>query len=139
MVVHARFAEAATAVSAQELAVENPVTRLEQVTFGQSNPVVVYRPNSGAVYSMVRNPWKVLAGAYSGYRHYNDYHRQGVRVLKSISQAELTLARGVPVLEAYFATALKRLVDVPDLADPEPVLEGRLLEAVRLAQDVGGL
>jgi hypothetical protein len=115
-------------VSAQELAVENPVTRLEHVVFGQSKPVLV-----GDKYRMVRDPFKVLSGAFSGHRHYKDYARFGARILKQVALGELALARGVPVLQPYFAAAVERLVMTPDLSHFD-FLEGRLLEAVQTGE-----
>jgi hypothetical protein len=123
--VHANFASAVREVSPQELAVENPVTRLEHVVFGQSHPVLVH-----GRYKMVRDPFKTLSGAFSGYRHYADFAKFGAKVLKQVAIGEMALARGVPVLQAYFAAAVNLLVMAPDLPNPADVLEGRLLEAL---------
>jgi len=130
--VHSMFASAVSAVSSQELAVENPVSRLENVVFGQSKPCW-----DGESYRMVRDPTKVLSNSFSSYRHYRDYNKFGVKVLKSVSQCELALAIGIPVLQAYFATAVSKLGDIPDLLDPTFFLEARLLEAVRTRGVVG--
>jgi hypothetical protein len=122
--VHSRFARTVRTLSSQELEVENPVTRLESVVFGQSKPCW-----NGEEHTMVRNPLKTLSGAFSGYRHYNHYPKFGIKVLKAVSQCELALARGIPVLQAYFAAAERKLSNVPDLKDPASYLEGRLIEA----------
>lgn len=126
--VHKHFAAAVQSVSAQEMTVENPVTELEQVVFGQSKPCW-----NGNHYTMVREPFKSVSNAFSSYRHYNNWNH-GVRVIKSVSACELALARGIPVLEPYFAKALDLVGNVPDLLDPTPFLEGRQLEAVKLLQ-----
>jgi hypothetical protein len=123
--VHQRFGDAVALVSAQELAVEKPVAVLEEITFGQSRPCY-----NGVEYTMVRPPFKVLSQAFSGYRHYNHY-KFGLRLAASVARAELHLARGVPVLEAYFAAALERLGGVRPLPNPEDYLEGHLLDALR--------
>lgn len=124
--VWSNFARAASTVSSQELAVENPVSRLEHVVFGQSKPVL----SSEGFYTMVRDPWKVLSGAFSGHKHYHDM-TFGSKVLRAVSQGELALARGVPVLQAYFQQAVFLTRYVPELPHPEDVLEGRVLELLR--------
>jgi len=129
--VHKHFAAAVQSVSAQEMTVENPVTELEQVVFGQSKPCF-----NGNRFTMVRDPFKTLSNAFSSYRHYNNWNH-GVRVLKSVASCELALARGIPVLEAYFAKALELVGNVPDLQDPTPFLEGRQLEAINILQAQG--
>jgi hypothetical protein len=129
--VHRHFAAAVQSVSAQEMTVENPVTELEQVVFGQSKPCF-----NGNRFTMVRDPFKTLSNAFSSYRHYNNWNH-GVRVLKSVASCELALARGIPVLEAYFAKALELVGNVPDLQDPTPFLEGRQLEAIKILQAQG--
>lgn len=129
--VHKSFAAVVQSVSSQELAVENPVTALEEIVFGQSKPCW-----NGHEYIMVRDPLKVISTAFSGYRHY-DHYNFGLRLIKAVSQCELALARGIPILEAYFAKALELVGNVPDLRDPEMYLEGRLLEASRLLRSSG--
>jgi hypothetical protein len=129
--VHTSFASVVQSVSSQELAVENPVTALEAIVFGQSKPCW-----NGREYIMVRDPLKCVSTAFSGYRHYNHFGF-GLRLIKAVSQCELALARGIPILEAYFAKALELVGDVPDLPDPEMYLEGRLMEASRALRSSG--
>lgn len=124
--LYREFAPAVSAVSGQELTVEKPVQLLEEVVFGQSHPVF-----NGREYVMVRDVFKTLSYAFSGYRHYRDYARHGVRVLKAIAECETALAIGVPVLQAYFSGALRKLQHVPDLTDPTQFLEARHIEAYR--------
>jgi len=120
------FANSVRMVSSQELTVEQPVSQLEEVIFGQSQPV-----NVGGKYTMVRDVYKTLSNAFCSYRHYKDYARFGVRILKAVSECELALALGVPVLQPYFEEAVRRLHNVPDLPNPEDYLEPRLQAAYR--------
>jgi len=73
---------------------------LEEVCFGQSKPIF-----AGGVWRMVRDPFKVLSHACTGYRHYADM-RGGLRVLKSVAYCEAVLSRGVPVLQAFSQSLL---------------------------------
>lgn len=141
--VHKRFAESVRLVSSQELAVESPVTELEQVVFGQCKPCVIRNKSHGSndpsglpEVTMVRDPLKTLSNAFSSYRHYENYGF-GVKVLKSVAQCELALARGIPVLEAYFGRALELVGNVPDLTDPSSYLEGRHVEAISILRSAG--
>jgi hypothetical protein len=114
------FARYMSSVCGHEMTVEKPVTRLEEITFGQCKPCY-----NGTCYTMVRHPFKTLAYAFSGYRHYDQAKFAGP-LLKAICQAELSLARGIPLLEAYFAKALAKLSSYRDLKDPDSFLEERL-------------
>jgi hypothetical protein len=124
--VHANFASILSNLSARELEVGPPVTVFEHVVFGQCKPLEL----GGGRVTMVRDPWKVLSGALCGHRHY-DHMVHGRKVLKVVSQCELALASGVPLLQAYFATVVERLETTRDLSSPEDYLEGSLLAAVR--------
>nr|QDH87382.1 MAG: RNA-dependent RNA polymerase [Riboviria sp.] len=129
-IVREQFAAVCSEVSPQELTVEEPVTLPEQVEFGQSKGVW-----NGTDYVMCRNVFKVLSGAFSGYRHFHDM-RFGLRVLKAMADCEFYLARGLPVLQSYFGAARAALAEVPDLVDPRFWLEGHVLEAVKLAGSI---
>lgn len=124
--LHTRFDWAVQQVSGQELTVESPVDIVEQVVFGQSQPVKV-----NGSYVMVRNVHKVLSNSFSSYRHYKDYARFGVRLLKSVAECELALAQGVPLLQPYFAAAVRKLHHVPDLQRASDYLEPRLQAVLR--------
>jgi len=117
------FKEQIGSVIGQELTVEKPVTKFEAIMFGQSRPCW-----NGDEYVMVRDPIKSVSHSFSGYRHYNHY-TFGLRLAKSIAIAELNLVRGVPIVEAYYATALAKLKHIKHLTNPEDYLEGHLLEA----------
>lgn len=116
-----RFPTYIARVAGQELTVEKPVSVLEEITFGQSKPCY-----NGEEYIMVRDPVKSISNSFSGYRHYNHYGF-GLRLAKSICIAELSLVRGVPLLEPYYAAALGRLRDVRELTNPEDYLGGHLI------------
>jgi len=119
--VHDTFADAITKIASQELTVEKPVSSLEEVTFGQCKPCF-----NGEVYTMVRDPLKVVSQAFSSYRHYN-FYAFGLRLAKSIAEAELFLSRGVPILEPFFAEAQRRLAPYRNIRNPEDFLEGHLI------------
>jgi len=123
--IRSTFAQTVMRVVGQELAVERPTDTLERVEFGQSRPCKV-STGEGHRYVMVRNPWKAISGAFCSYRHYNE-QKHGLKLLKAVSQAELALNRGVPVLQAYFAKAVELTKHIRDLTNPEEFLEGHLL------------
>jgi len=78
-----------------ELTLESPVSVLEHVRFGQSAPVWV-----GDGWTMVRDYRKVVSGATSSHRWLREpsFRRE---YLTGVGLCELSLARGVPVLQAY--------------------------------------
>lgn len=125
--VHQQFAASCREVSPQELVVEESVTLPEKVVFGQSQGVW-----NGRDWIMCRSVWKVLSGAFCSYKHYGEY-RFGLRLLKAVIQCELYLALGLPVLQAYFAEALRQVAWVRDLRDPTLWLDQHALEAIKLA------
>lgn len=96
-----RFSEVVTRISAQELVLENPVSRFEHVVFGRSQPVSV----GGGVSKMVR-PWqRVLSGACAS--HHNLNHRGAWEgYLRGVALCESVLAAGVPVLWAWCSRLL---------------------------------
>jgi hypothetical protein len=121
--VQAKFSEKLSGHCGQEMTIERPAFKLEEVTFGQCRPVRF----AGSV-AMVRDPFKVLSGCFTGYRHYHD-PVFAPRLLKGVAMAELSLSRGLPVLGPYFEKVCSLLHDVRDLADPGAFLEGHLLHA----------
>lgn len=84
-----------------EMALEPPVEHLAEVVFGQSRPFM--GPDG---LTMVRNPFKVISHAATGYQHYGELRGAG-RVLKSVAYCEAVLSRGVPVLSSFAAALLK--------------------------------
>lgn len=79
----------------------DPVSELEKIVFGQSKPCFV-----DGVWTMVREPFKVLSHAACGFQHYSEM-TGGLRVLKSVGYCEAVLSSGVPVLQE-FAHAILR-------------------------------
>jgi hypothetical protein len=115
--VYSGFYETVLRTSGHEVTLENMTVELERVTFGQSRPVL-----TGAGLTMVRDPMKTLSHSFCGHKHYGDL-AYGRRVLKSIAQCELSLSRGVPVLQTFFEVALLELE--AEQACPEAVDEYR--------------
>jgi hypothetical protein len=79
------------------------VSEFEKVEFGQSRPVL-----GPGGFRLVRNPWKVLSGAFCSHRHYHDMVG-GVNVLRSVAQCESVLNEGIPVLQEFAHAMLRRL------------------------------
>lgn len=98
-----------------EAEVGRPTGVLEEVEFGQSRPV-----RRAAGWTMVRNPYKVLSGAYCGHRHYGELSG-GLRILRCVAMCEAFINRGVPVLQAYAHAMLKatRHLRLPRSFEPE--------------------
>lgn len=115
------FSPALSSLCAHEMTVEKPAHCLEEVCFGQSHPV---RVAQGLV--MVREPFKVLSNAFSGYRHYHD-RRFAPRLVRAIAQAEQAQNRGVPILGPYFSEVVRLTTKYKSLRDPSFFLEGHLL------------
>jgi len=89
------FAADVLGCSGHEVTLERPVSVLEEVRFGSSAPVF-----SGGCYRMVRDFRAVLSGALSSYKWLREpgFIREWVR---GVAAAELSLARGVPVLQTW--------------------------------------
>jgi hypothetical protein len=124
-------------VSGHEFTLEKPVSYVEGIRFGRSAPVYL---GHGLGWTMVREPEAVLSGAYASHRWLREptFARRWVN---GVARCELSLARGVPVLQAaalsvLIATATKKAVPVEALRDwfvvgawlacEEDVLEPRL-------------
>jgi hypothetical protein len=102
------FSDAILASSGHEVLLERPATRLEDVRFGGSAPVNL-GGNDG--WTMVREYHRVLSGAFSSHI----YLREPVFAKEwmiGVSMCELSCALGVPVLQAFFASALRELGSV---------------------------
>lgn len=81
--------------SGHEVTLESPTRVLEEVRFGRSAPVW-----SGGCWRMVRDWTSVLSGALCSHRWLKEptFAREWVR---GVAGCELSLARGVPVLQAW--------------------------------------
>lgn len=94
--VTSTFADKALKLVGHEVQLESPVDFLEGVEYGQSRPVF-----DGERHVMVRNWLKVLSHATSSYTRMQ--HPEDVAVfLKGVALCELSLARGLPVLQEFF-------------------------------------
>jgi hypothetical protein len=100
--VFSGFTHRALEFSGHEMQLEKPVTVLEQIRFGQSAPISI---GHGLGFTMVREPLKVLSGLCASHVHLRE-EKFGRRWLHGVARCELSLARGVPVLQA---AALKLL------------------------------
>lgn len=89
------FHERVLAECGHEMVLEKPTRHLEGVRFGQSAPVHL---GHGLGWTMVRDPWKVLSTAYASHRWLNE-PKGGLRWIAGVSRCELSVARGVPVLQ----------------------------------------
>jgi hypothetical protein len=117
------FSPVLSSLCAHEMTVERPAFKLEEVVFGQSQPV---RTAGGL--QMVRNPFKVLSGAFCGYRHFHDA-KFSVSLIRGIALAERSLARGLPVLGPYFSRVCELTAGVKTPRNLSDFLEGHLLLA----------
>jgi hypothetical protein len=99
-----------------EMTLESPVSYIEGIRFGRSAPVYV-----GPYWTMVREPWSVLSGAYASHRWLRE-PLFGRRWVNGVARCELSLALGVPVLQAAALsvlrqTATRKKVPVEALSD----------------------
>lgn len=103
--VMGRFADHVLRSSGLEITLECPVDRVELVRFGQSAPVFL---GSGLGWTMVRDPLKVLCQAFSSHRWLREpgFRREWMR---GVASCELSLAIGLPVLQAFFLAAQRQL------------------------------
>lgn len=104
------FASVCALVSGHELILTNPVREMEAVRFGQSAPIFLGR---GLGWTMVREPLKVLSQMGSSHIHLV-HEKWGRRWLHGVARCELSLARGVPVLQA----AALSLLNTTDFSKP---------------------
>lgn len=103
--------------SGHELAVEKATSTLECVRFGRSAPLFL---GHGLGYTMVREPCSVLSGSYASHR----WLREPVfarRWAGGVAMCELSLARGVPILQAH-ALKVLRACGEPDRELPSAAL-----------------
>jgi len=91
-----------------ELALERPVRHLEGVRFGRSAAIFL---GPGLGWTMVRDWRSVLSGALCSHRWLSE-PKFGRRWLAGVVRCELSLARGVPVLQEFAARFLDALEDV---------------------------
>jgi len=100
------FASDVLDVSGHEMTLEKPVSYVEAVRFGRSAPVFL---GHGLGWTMVREPEAVLSGAYASHRWLRE-PVFGRRWLNGVARCELSLARGVPVLQEAALSVLRQTV-----------------------------
>jgi hypothetical protein len=88
------FYQDVLASSGFEMTLEKPVSYMEGIRFGRSAPLWL-----GSFWTMVRDPRAVLSGAYASHRWLRE-PSFGRRWVNGVAMCELSLARGVPVLQA---------------------------------------
>lgn len=118
-VVMSGFAQQVLISSGQELTLEPGTSVIEQIRFGQSAPVYT-GPVRGWV--MVRDPLKVLSSATSSHRWLREpaFARE---YLTGVARCELSLARGLPVLQAYSLSLLASTGFVKEKVRAHPYLD----------------
>jgi hypothetical protein len=106
------FGNLALSFSGHEMVLERPVTVLEHVRFGQSAPLEL----SKGRFTMVRDWRKVCSQMTSNHAHLNV--PKFVRpYLKGVSQCELALNSGVPVIQAFARRLLTLTEDAKTVGD----------------------
>lgn len=118
------FAKDVLESSGHEVTLERPVRVVEEIRFGQSAPVFL-GPRRG--WCMVRDYRKVLSGALSSHRWLRE-PRFALEWMRGVAGCELSLARGVPVLQAW-ASALQDLLGSPDGVRAHPYTDYFVLGA----------
>jgi len=101
------FAEQVLLNSGHEVTLERPVTIIEEIRFGQSAPISL-GPRG---WCMVRDYRKVLSGALSSHRWLREPRFSG-EWMRGVAACELSLARGVPILQEW-ALELQALLGGP--------------------------
>nr|AYP71798.1 RNA-dependent RNA polymerase [Penicillium brevicompactum ssRNA virus 1] len=92
------------ASSGHELAVEKQVRVFEEIRFGQSAPIEL---GQGRGMTMVRDFRKVISNATASHRWLRE-PRFATRWLSGVSACELSLARGVPILQSFSVALYRR-------------------------------
>lgn len=107
------FAARVLATSGHEFTLERPVSYMEGVRFGRSAPVFL---GDGLGWTMVREPESVLSGAYASHRWLRE-PVYGRRWVGGVARCELSLARGVPVLQSAALSVLEQTVGLKDVRE----------------------
>jgi hypothetical protein len=129
-VVQAKFSCVLSSLCSHEMTVEKPAFTLEEVVFGQSHPV-----ETQAGLTMVRDPFKVLSGAFCGYRHFHD-RKFACRLVRAIAMAERAQNNGVPILGPYFCEVARLTHHYRSIRDVEYYLEGHLMHVPTFREEL---
>jgi len=100
------FAQVSLDVSGHEMVLERPVQVLEEIRFGQSAPVCV-----NGSWRMVRDWRKVLSHGCSHHAHLRQPGFQ-LPYLRGVGLCELSLARGLPIVQRWCELLLERTAGV---------------------------
>jgi hypothetical protein len=103
------FARVALTISGHEMVLERPVTVIESVRFGQSAPVEI----SGR-WGMLRDWRKVLSQGTSSHANISET-TFALPYLRGVARCELSLAKGVPILQRWCEVVLEATRGVRDL------------------------
>lgn len=101
-----------------EIKVENVASKMEEVQWCQSRPVM-YSPGR---YKFVRDVDKVVSASLIGGK-YVDSDKSRRKLINTIGMGELILNLGIPVLQSY-AMSLMRNADTPDIIVADEVDDG---------------
>jgi len=102
------FGDAVLRSSGHELKLEKPTSIIEEIRFGGSAPVYLGRRLG---WSMVREWHRVLSGAFCSHIHLKEA-KFAKRWMLGVARCELSIARGVPVLQAWATKAIASLEGV---------------------------
>jgi len=99
------FSDAILQNCGHEVVLERPAFVLEDVRFGGSAPVFL---GEGRGWSMVREHHRVVSGAFSSHIYLREpvFAREW---MVGVAMCELSQARGVPILQAFFTSAIRAL------------------------------
>lgn len=104
-VVYPHFANIVKKSSGHEVTLERPASRLEDVRFGGSAPIDLGGVNG---WTMVREYNRVLSGVFSSHIYLREPKFAREWMYGAVS-CELSLARGVPVLQSFCLSAMAKL------------------------------
>jgi hypothetical protein len=99
------FAPLVERSSGHEVKLEAPTTTIERIRFGGAAPIFL-GPRLG--WSMVRDWVRVLSGAFSSHVHLNE-PKFAKRWMYGVARCELSVARGVPILQEWAVKAIQAL------------------------------
>jgi hypothetical protein len=111
--VLARVSDLVEASSGHEIVLERPTSVIEEIRFGGSAPVYL-GPRLG--WRMVREWHRVLSSALSSHIYLRE-PKFARRWMSGVAQCELSLARGVPILQEWAVTTIQTLGPVKAIED----------------------
>lgn len=103
--VLAGFATKVLEHSGHEVSLERPARIMERIRFGGSAPVFLGERRG---WTMVRDWHRVLSGAFATHQWLRE-PKFGLEWMLGTAMCELSLARGVPILQSFFLRAIEGL------------------------------